>query len=127
MFVVIAGLVIFTTSIAVATPRRFGTRQAASTISRTRLRNSAPGILVASQGAVRELRFLSVEVQNIGGADARGIQVLARCGFGLVYPLKGPSRLLPRERGVYTLRGRAVLPPRSHISVASTCANCSRD
>jgi hypothetical protein len=108
-------------------PRSAKSKPGASVIERTRLKHGAPAFMIATTRSGRELRYLNVAIRNVGTADARGIQIVARSQSELEYPLKGAARLAPGQSSVYTLRGRVPIFGSSNIGIVARCANCSHD
>jgi len=90
----------------------------------TTLRAGVPSYVLSGQSGQREVRYVSVQVRNIGDSEAKDIVVSLPAAQGLTFPLRGPKKLAPRASAVYvstvrvspgvTLRGHAVI-------MCSTC------
>ncbi|MFN4896306.1 MAG: hypothetical protein ACK5GN_07245 [Pseudomonadota bacterium] len=91
----------------------------------TRLRAQQPVVVQQVMKGGGEVRHANVEVSNVGSAVASGIQVYIEQSGGVAYVLRGPSKLHPRERGVYTLRSRVMAGPGSW-RVVTRCTTCRR-
>ncbi|MEY4669999.1 MAG: hypothetical protein RL518_2698 [Pseudomonadota bacterium] len=92
----------------------------------TTLRAGVPSYVLSGKSGQREVRYLSVQVTNIGDVSANDVVVSLPAAQGLSFPLRGPKKLGPRARAVYvstvrvpsgvTLRGYAL----------TTCSTCRR-
>ena len=92
----------------------------------TTLRASAPSYVVSGRSGQQEVRYVSVEVRNIGDVAAKDIVVSLPAGQGLVFPLRGPKHLAPRASGVYvsTVRVPSGVTLRGHALI--DCSSCRR-
>lgn len=91
----------------------------------TRLRAQQPVLVQRNVPGGSELRHANVEVANVGSVAATGVQVHLEHAGGVAYALRGPKKLLPRERGIYTLNARVAAGPGSWRVVAR-CSSCRR-
>jgi len=92
----------------------------------TTLRAGVPSYVLSGRIGQREVRYVSVQVRNIGDTAAKDIVVSLPAAQGLSFPLRGPKKLAPRASAVYvstvrvpsgvTLRGYAVI----------MCSSCRR-
>ena len=92
----------------------------------TTLRAGVPSYVLSGRSGQREVRYVSVQVRNIGDIAAKDIVVSLPAAQGLSFPLRGPKKLGPRASAVYvstvrvpsgvTLRGYAVI----------MCSSCRR-
>jgi hypothetical protein len=92
----------------------------------TTLRAGVPSYVVGGRSAQREVRYVSVQVANIGGVVAKDIVVSLPAAAGLAFPLRGPKKLAPRASAVYvsTIRVPAGVALRTHA--VTTCSTCRR-
>lgn len=93
---------------------------------RTQLRPDQPTFMVVTNSRGAELRHLNVEVHNIGNHQALEITVFAEVNGKLVFPLRGPTRLLSHQSGLYFLRSRTPLGHEGPVAIIARCANCRR-
>ena len=91
----------------------------------TRLRAQQPTLAQKTVRGGVELRHANVEVTNVGSSVASGIQVYLEQAGGIAYSLRGPTKLQPRERGLYTMSKR-VIGNSGGWSVVARCSNCRR-
>lgn len=96
-----------------------------SAFALTRLRAGQPVVAQEVGRGVRQIRHANVEVVNVGGVVANGIQIALEQSGGVAYPLRGPRKLQPRERAVYVLSSRGVAGSGSW-NVVLRCSNCRR-
>ena len=92
----------------------------------TTLRASPPSLLVGGRGGSREVRYLSVEVSNIGLVEAQGVQVVVSGGAALTFPLRGPKKLSPGSRGTYISTVRIPIGVSLQPHAIATCSTCRR-
>jgi hypothetical protein len=92
----------------------------------TTLRASRPSFVVGGRGGQREVRYLSVEVANIGSVEATGIQVLLAGASALTFPLRGPKKLAAGARGVYVSTVRIPTGVSLQPHAIATCSTCRR-
>lgn len=92
----------------------------------TTLRAGVPSYVLSGRSAQREVRYVSVQVANIGDVVAKDIVVLLPAAAGLAFPLRGPKKLAPRASAVYvsTIRVPAGVALRNHA--VTTCSTCRR-
>jgi hypothetical protein len=124
MSVMMVCLVCVCCDISFAAPRKRSSHGVSQVDGPTRLRSGQPAVLVSTGKSGRELRHLNVEVRNTGQHPARGVQVIASCGAGLVLPLQGPKSLLSGQRALYVSRAKLPVVGSAAVSVTATCANC---
>lgn len=92
----------------------------------TTLRASRPSFVVGGRGGQREVRYLSVEVSNIGSSEAKDICVVLRGASALTFPLRGPKRLLPGARGSFISSVRIPMAIALQPHAIATCSTCRR-
>ena len=92
----------------------------------TTLRASPPSILVSGRGGVREVRYLSVVVSNIGSVEAEGVHVVVPGGSAFTFPLRGPKKLSPGSRATYVLTSRIPAGVSLQPHAIATCSTCRR-
>ena len=92
----------------------------------TTLRAGVPSYVVSGRGGQREVRYVSVQVKNIGDIAAKDIVVSLPAAQGLTFPLRGPKKLAPRASAVYvsTVRVPSGVMLRGHTVI--TCSSCRR-
>lgn len=92
----------------------------------TTLRAAVPSYVVAGKSGQREVRYVSVQVTNIGDVTAKDIVVSLPAAQGLSFPLRGPKKLAPRASAVYvsTVRVPSGVTLRGHAVTA--CSTCRR-
>jgi uncharacterized membrane protein len=92
----------------------------------TTLRAGVPSYVLSGKSGQREVRYVSVQVTNIGDVPAKDIVVSLPAAQGLSFPLRGPKRLGPRARAVYvsTVRVPSGVTLRGHA--LTTCSTCRR-
>lgn len=92
----------------------------------TTLRAGMPSYVVSGRSAQREVRYVSVQVANVGDVVAKDIVVSLPAAAGLAFPLRGPKKLAPRASAVYvsTIRVPAGVALRTHA--VTTCSTCRR-
>jgi hypothetical protein len=92
----------------------------------TTLRAGVPSYVLSGKGGQREVRYVSVQVTNIGDVTAKDIVVSLPAAQGLSFPLRGPKKLAPRGSAVYlsTVRVPSGVTLRSHA--VTTCSTCRR-
>jgi hypothetical protein len=92
----------------------------------TTLRAGVPSYVVSGRSAQREVRYVSVQVTNVGDLVAKDIVVSLPAAAGLAFPLRGPKKLPPRASAVYvsTIRVPAGVALRNHA--VTTCSTCRR-
>jgi hypothetical protein len=92
----------------------------------TTLRAEVPSYVVSGKSGQREVRYVSVQVTNIGDVPAKDIVVSLPAAQGLSFPLRGPKKLGPRARAVYvsTVRVPSGVTLRGHA--LTTCSTCRR-
>jgi hypothetical protein len=92
----------------------------------TTLRAGVPSYVVSGRSAQREVRYVSVQVANVGDVVAKDIVVSLPAAAGLTFPLRGPKKLTPRASAVYvsTIRVPAGVALRTHA--VTTCSTCRR-
>ena len=92
----------------------------------TTLRASPPSLLISGRGGSREVRYLSVEVSNIGLVEAQGVQVVISGGSALTFPLRGPKKISPGSRGTYISTVRIPIGVSLQPHAIATCSTCRR-
>jgi hypothetical protein len=92
----------------------------------TTLRASPPSRLLGGRIGQRELRFISVQVANVGDVAAKDIQVYVEAASGLSLPLKGPKRLAPHTSAVYATSSRISEQVGFKGYVKTVCSTCRR-
>jgi hypothetical protein len=92
----------------------------------TRLRASPPSLLVGGRGGTQEVRYISVEVANVGTVEASGIQVSIPGGAALSFPLRGPKKLGVGMRGTYVSTVRVPVGVSLQPHAIATCSTCRR-
>ena len=92
----------------------------------TTLRASPPSFLVGGRGGNREVRYISVEVSNVGSAEASGIQVSIPGRAALSFPLRGPKKLSPGARSTYVSTVRVPVGVSLQPHAIATCSTCRR-
>jgi uncharacterized membrane protein len=92
----------------------------------TTLRAGVPSYVLSGKSGEREVRYVSVQVTNIGDVPAKDIVVSLPAAQGLSFPLRGPKKLGPRARAVYvsTVRVPSGVTLRGHA--LTTCSTCRR-
>jgi uncharacterized membrane protein len=92
----------------------------------TTLRAEVPSYVVSGKSGQREVRYVSVQVTNIGDVPAKDIVVSLPAAQGLSFPLRGPKKLAPRASAVYvsTVRVSSGVTLRGHA--LTTCSTCRR-
>ena len=92
----------------------------------TTLRAEVPSYVVSGKSGQREVRYVSVQVTNIGDVPAKDIVVSLPAAQGLSFPLRGTNKLGPRARAVYvsTVRVPSGVTLRGHA--LTTCSTCRR-
>jgi len=92
----------------------------------TTLRAGVPSYVLSGKGGQREVRYVSVQVTNIGDVAAKDIVVSLPAAQGLSFPLRGPKKLAPRGSAVYlsTVRVPSGVTLRGHA--VTTCSTCRR-
>jgi hypothetical protein len=92
----------------------------------TTLRASPPSRLLGGRIGQRELKFISVQVTNIGDVAAKDIQVYVEAASGLSLPLKGPKRLAPHASAIYATSSRISEQVDFKGYVKTVCSTCRR-
>ena len=92
----------------------------------TTLRAGVPSYVLSGRSGQREVRYVSVQVRNIGDITAKDIVVSLPAAQGLTFPLRGPKKLAPRASAVYvsTVRVPSGVMLRGHTVI--TCSSCRR-
>lgn len=92
----------------------------------TTLRAGVPSYVLSGRSGQREVRYVSVQVRNIGDITAKDIVVSLPAAQGLTFPLRGPKKLAPRASAVYvsTVRVASGVTLRGHA--VTTCSTCRR-
>ena len=92
----------------------------------TTLRAGVPSYVLSGRSGQREVRYVSVQVRNIGDIAAKDIVVSLPAAQGLSFPLRGPKKLAPRASAVYvsTVRVPSGVTLRGHA--VTTCSTCRR-
>lgn len=92
----------------------------------TTLRAGVPSYVLSGKSGEREVRYVSVQVTNIGDVPAKDIVVSLPAAQGLSFPLRGPKKLGPRATAVYvsTVRVPSGVTLRGHA--LTTCSTCRR-
>jgi len=131
IFTVLVTITLFSslTATSFAAPKRakvVATVEAHSPQTLTRLRAQQP-ILVkrAVRGGGVEVRHANVEVTNIGSVTASDVQVSLEQAGGVAYAMRGPKKLLARERALYVLNSRVIAGGGSW-QVVTRCSSCRR-
>lgn len=92
----------------------------------TTLRAGVPSYVLSGRSGQREVRYVSVQVTNVGAVAAKEIVVSLPAVQGITFPLRGPKKLAPRASAVYVSTVR--VPPgvalRGHA--VTTCSTCRR-
>jgi len=64
----------------------------------TTLRAGVPSYVLSGRSGQREVRYVSVQVRNIGDIAAKDIVVSLPAAQGLSFPLRGPKKLAPPRK-----------------------------
>jgi hypothetical protein len=114
---------VYGSSAAVAVPRP----TAAPPVTRlTFVRASPPTIVTARRGPLTELRFVSVEVENKGQAEAKDVSVVLRLAEGISVPLKGVKKLAAGARAVFVSSTRLPVRSAESCTIYTSCSTCRR-
>ena len=92
----------------------------------TTLRAGVPSYVLSGRSGQREVRYVSVQVRNIGDIAAKDIVVSLPAAQGLTFSLRGPKKLAPRASAVYvsTVRVPSGVTLRGHAVI--TCSSCRK-
>ena len=92
----------------------------------TTLRSGVPSYVLSGKSGQQEVRYVSVQVTNIGDVAAKDVAVSLPAAQGLSFPLRGPKKLAPRGSAVYvsTVRVPSGVALRNHAMM--TCSTCRR-
>lgn len=91
----------------------------------SRLRVGEPAVLVEERRGTRVINYVSVEVKNISTVAAQDIQVSAGISSGPSFPMRGPKKLQPGQRAVYSTRAKLPVTG-GGLRILANCATCRR-
>lgn len=103
-----------------STPRQ----QRASVPQATRLRVGTPLVLYSRRRGHQTIEHLNVTVSNVGLAIATQVDVSAEFPDGIAYPLKGPRKIAPGQRCLYSLGGKKTVLRAQNPRIVTSCGSC---
>jgi hypothetical protein len=99
---------------------------AADAQKQTRLRVGTPSGTFENWGLGARLSQASVEVRNVGEADAQGVSVRLTLPDGGNMALSGPSTLGKNQSATYSGSGWKHVYSTKKLSASASCSNCRK-
>lgn len=72
------------------------------------------------------VEHLSVSVSNVGLVAATQVDIVAEFSDGISYSLRGPRKLQPGQRSLYSLSGKKLVLRAGVPKIRTSCGSCAR-
>lgn len=92
----------------------------------TRLRSATPMVVFSRRRGQQIVEHLSVSVGNVGLAVATQVDVVAEFPDGISYSLRGPRKLQPGQRSLFSLSGKKLALRAGVPKIRTSCGSCGR-
>jgi hypothetical protein len=83
-------------------------------------------VIYSKKRGHQTIEHLNVTVRNVGLAVATYVDVTAEFPDGITYSLKGPRKIAPGQRSLYSLGGRKTVIRVGNPKIIASCGSCLR-
>lgn len=92
----------------------------------TRLRAATPIVVFSRRRGQQMVEHLSVSVGNVGLSVATQVDVVAEFPDSISYSLRGPRKLQPGQRALFSLSGKKLVLRTGVPKIRTSCGSCGR-